>query len=67
MALTFREYPKGCWRIRDELTRQGAHIDSFKFMHEKDKYYVVTLHDDTKMRFDSLEEAKAWASIALRT
>jgi hypothetical protein len=53
----------GAWLMRDDLTHRFARISK---LGTSDVYEAVTW-DGTRMMFSSLEEAKTWASIALRT
>lgn len=63
MAITFKERAVWGWIMRDDSTHRYAKIDR---LGTSDVYEAVTW-DGTRMMFSSLEEAKAWASIALRT
>ena len=63
MAVTCTERAVWGWIMRDDLTLRYAKIDR---LGTSDVYEAVTW-DGTRMMFSSLEEAKAWASIALRT
>jgi hypothetical protein len=61
--ITFNERAVWGWIMRDDLTHRYAKIDRLG----TSNVFVVVTWDGTRMVFDSLEEAKAWASIALRT
>lgn len=64
MAITFRERGVWGWVMTDDLTHRYAVFD---LISKKPETYRVITWDDTQMNFHSLEEAKTWASIALRT
>jgi hypothetical protein len=67
-VITFSQSAVWGWLMKD-TTRPHAYAKIYAYWEKgkPNKRYRVDIHDGARMVFDSLEEAKAWASLALRT
>lgn len=66
--ITFKESAAWGWIMKDS-TRPHAYAKIYTYWEKgkPQKLYRVEIHDGEIMVFDTMDDAKAWAAMALRT